>query len=351
LFYTSGTTGRPKGAMLSHRNLERMTVNCLADICSFRPRETVLHVAPFSHGSGLYLLPALARQTTNLISESFVAADVLDVVGRERVSVIAFMAPTMIVMLLAAPPGEDISSLRCVIYGGAPLHVEHARAALRRFGQVFVQLYGQGEAPMTISYLPADDHIADDGEALATAGIPRTDVEVRIVDADDLEVERGSIGEVCARGDVVMEGYWRNPEATARTLRGGWLHTGDLGYLDSKGRLVLVDRMNDVIITGGSNVYPREVEEVLLRHPGIAEAAVFATPDPLWGEVVSAAVVTRPNCRLDADDILEHCRDHIASFKKPRHIHFVESLPKNSYGKVLRTALRETATTGEETAT
>jgi acyl-CoA synthetase (AMP-forming)/AMP-acid ligase II len=342
LFYTSGTTGRPKGAMLSHRNLLRMTVSCLAEVCSFQPEDVVLHLAPLSHGSGLYLIPALARGAENVIfaHARFDAYEALVTIERERVTVIPFVAPTMIVMLLAAPSVADVGSLRAMVYGGGPMHLDHVSAALERFGPVLVQLYGQGEAPMTISTLRAEDHLLGD-EVLISAGLPRTDVEVRIVDVDDCELPVGEAGEVVVRGDVVMRGYWADEAATAETLRGGWLHTGDIGRFDSDGRLCLLDRKGDVIITGGANVYPREVEDVLLLHPSVLEAVVCGVPDSIWGERVAAAVVIAPGSRLTAAEIVEHCRAHIAGFKKPTRIAFVDELPTNAYGKVLRREMRD----------
>jgi long-chain acyl-CoA synthetase len=348
LFYTSGTTGRPKGAMLTHRNLVAMTMSCLADVCSFQPEDVVLHAAPLSHGSGLYLLAALARGADNVILNEprFEPDAVLSTVAREQVTVIAFVAPTMIVRLLDGDPAIDTSSLRCVVYGGAPIHAEHARAAVARFGRVLVQIYGQGESPMTITYLRAEDHDPDDPTGLVPAGIARTDVEVRVVDDADRELPAGAEGEVVVRGDVVMAGYWRNPEATERALRGGWLHTGDIGRFDEHGQLFLLDRKHDMIISGGSNIYPREVEEVLVLHPGVHEAVVFGVPDREWGESVAAAVVPVPGAELAPDRLIAFCREHLASFKKPRHVLLVDALPKNAYGKVLRRELRESFLAG-----
>jgi long-chain acyl-CoA synthetase len=337
LFYTSGTTGRPKGAMLTHRNLCASAMNALADICDFQPEDVVLHVAPLSHGSGIYALPSIARAAKNIIypGASFDAEDVLATVARERVTVIAFLAPTMIHMLLAAGPERAVPSLRRVPYGGAPIDAGLATAAIERFGPVFAQLYGMGESPMTITYLRPEDHR---GKALASAGIPRTDVEVRLVDESGGSVEDGAEGEVCVRGDVVMLGYWKDADATARALEGGWLHTGDVGRFED-GFLYLVARKSDVIISGGANIYPREVEDVLHLHPAIAEACVFGVPDPKWGESVAAAVVA--STPVGPDELIEHCRAHIASFKKPTRIELVDALPKNAYGKVLRRELRE----------
>jgi long-chain acyl-CoA synthetase len=349
LFYTSGTTGRPKGAQLSHRNLECMTESCLADVCSFQPEDVLLHVAPLSHGSGLYLIPALARGAENAIfaQRHFDPVEVLATIERERVTVIPFLAPTMIVMLMSAPPAAELNSLRAVIYGGAPIHAAHARAALERFGPVLVQIYGQGEAPMTISTLGAADHRPEDDVVLASAGTPHADVEVMIVDADDREVPAGGVGEVVVRGDVVMRGYWNDEAATAEALRGGWLHTGDIGRIGADGRLYLLDRKHDLIITGGANVYPRQVEETLLLHPSVAEAAVFGIPDSTWGERVAAAIVARPGCQPDANELVAHCRRHIASFKKPTRIAILDRLPKNAYGKILKRELRDRLTSDE----
>jgi acyl-CoA synthetase (AMP-forming)/AMP-acid ligase II len=343
LFYTSGTTGRPKGAQLTHRNLLAMTLALLADVCSFECWDRVLHVAPLSHGSGLYLLGAIARGAENLIWEgsSFAPAEVLALIERAGITVIAFMAPTMIVMLLDAPGAARPPSLRCVIYGGAPIHAHHARRMLERFGSVFVQIYGQGEAPMTITYLAADAHDPGDPDSLTCAGIAHPGIEVEVMDAEDEPVAPGQRGEVCVRGDVVMSGYWRNPEATRRSLRGGWLHTGDIGRFDHHGRLWLLDRSHDIIISGGTNIYPREVEETLLAHPTVAEASVFGVPDDLWGESVVAAVVTVPGEAVSEQELIRFCRERIASFKKPKRVLFVDELPKNAYGKVLRRQIRE----------
>jgi acyl-CoA synthetase (AMP-forming)/AMP-acid ligase II len=341
IFYTSGTTGKPKGATLTHRNLIAASVNCLADVFDFRASDRVLHVAPLSHGSGLYLLPALARGAHNIVYDraGFRPVEVLDAVALRDVTVIAFVAPTMIVRLLEAAPRDDIGSLRGVIYGGAAIHLEHIRAAVARFGPIFHQLYGQGEAPMTISYLPASDHLGADDETLVSAGYVRAGVEVRIRDEDDHDVPDGTDGEICVRGDVVMACYWRNPEATAKALAGGWLRTGDIGLFDSGGRLRVLDRRHDTIISGGTNIYPKEIEDVLAAHPHVREVVAFGVPDTEWGESVGVAVVAN-NPALDEATLLSYCRQNLASFKKPKHIYIVEELPKNAYGKVLRRELK-----------
>ncbi len=348
LFYTSGTTGRPKGAMLSHRNLLMMTLSYFADVDSVSPGDAILHAAPLSHGSGLYMLPFVAKGACNVIpiSGGFDAGEFLSLVPSWP-GISAFLAPTMVTRLIAAPAigAADLANLRTIVYGGAPMYAEDCRRALDALGPRLVQIYGQGEAPMTITGLPraafADCEHPRYMARLGSAGVARTDVEVRVVDARDADVPVGDVGEVLARGEVVMKGYWRNPEATAQTLRGGWLHTGDMGAFDSEGYLTLKDRSKDLIISGGSNIYPREVEEVRLRHPGVLEVSVIGRPDPDWGESVMAFVGGRPGAAPSADALDRLCIDHIARFKRPRAYRFIDALPKNNYGKVLKTALRE----------
>ena len=311
LFYTSGTTGLPKGAVLSHRNLIAMAVNCLADICSFRPDDRLLHVAPLSHGSGMYLIPALSRGAENVIDAggSFDPDRVLRLVADERVTVLPFLAPTMIVRLLEADPAIRVPALRAIVYGGAPIHLQHLRAALQRFGPVLTQLYGQGESPMTISALPAWAHENADDGTLQSAGFVRSGVEVRILDADGAIAPHGEVGEIAVRGDVVMRGYWRNDDANAAAFCDGWLRSGDIGRFDARGHLHILDRRHDMIISGGSNIYPREVEDILTRHPAVSEAIVFGVPDPEWGESVASVIVLREDCTdVDADTLIAFCR-------------------------------------------
>ncbi|HYM29968.1 MAG TPA: AMP-binding protein [Candidatus Cybelea sp.] len=346
LFYTSGTTGRPKGAMLSHRNLLAATVNYFADVDSIEPGDCIVHAAPMSHGSGLYGLPHVAKAANQVIPESggFDPAETLALIARWPGTSI-FFAPTMVHRLIESPvlADADTRNLKAIIYGGGPMYVADLLAALKALGPKLVQIYGQGEAPMTITGLPKRMHV-DSGhprylERLGSAGIARTDVEVMVADADDKPLPAGEIGEILARGDVVMRGYWRNPQATAETLRNGWLHTGDMGSFDSDGFLTLKDRSKDMIISGGSNIYPREIEEVLLRHPEVAEVSVVGQPHQDWGEEVVAFVVARG--QVDAAALDRLCLEHIARFKRPKHYRFVTALPKNNYGKVLKTELRK----------
>ena len=348
LFYTSGTTGKPKGAMLSHRNLMAMTMSFFAD--HYVPDETdvALHAAPLSHGSGLYSLPMVARAVTNILHDSagFKPALVFEELTRWKVTLIPFLAPTHIKRLVEEPAGDDhdISSLRAIAWGGAPMYVEDARRAVSRFGPILTELYGLGESPMTVTALSRRAMAAEleTVPSLLTAGLPRTDVEIRIVNDSGEPLPAGTPGEVLVRGGVVMKGYWNNPEATTESLRDGWLHTGDIGYMDQRGFLYLVDRKNDMILSGGSNIYPREVEEALMEHPQVAEVAVFGVPDRVWGESVKAAVRPRdPAAPPSGRELIAFCRERIASFKKPRSVVFVNEIPKNAYGKTLRRELRD----------
>jgi acyl-CoA synthetase (AMP-forming)/AMP-acid ligase II len=355
LFYTSGTTGRPKGATWTHRTISVVVMNYLADVHNIQPAEMVLHCAPMSHGSGIVALPAVARGATQAIfeSRSFEPRLLFAEIERLKVSHIAFLAPTQIIKLLEEHnPGEfDLSSLKAICYGGAPIYVEQLKQAVRTFGPVFAQIYGQGEAPITITGLDARRHaelMAAEDERIGSAGTIRTDVEARVVDLEDRELPPGEPGEIVARGDIVMAGYWNDPEATAEALRGGWLHTGDIGVFDERGYLFLLDRAKDMIITGGNNVYPREVEEVIVEHPGVANAVVLGVPHEYWGEAVHAVVVLEPGARLSADDLIAHCGGSLAGYKKPKSVEFVDELPVSGYGKVLRRELRERYWVGHE---
>jgi len=347
LFYTSGTTGRPKGATLTHRNLLFACHCYYADIDQVDERDTSVHAAPLSHGAGLYALPTLLRGGRQVVLDGFDPAAVLDAIARYP-NVAMFAAPTMVTRLINAPEttSADTRNLRTISYGGAPMYVADLERALTIFGPKLYQLYGQGEAPMTISGLTKRMH-ADTAhprhrERLASCGMARTGCEFRVVDDDDNELPVGEVGEVVSRSDCVMKGYWGNPEATAQTLRGGWLHTGDVGVLDGDGFLTLKDRSKDLIISGGSNIYPREVEEVLLRHPDVVEVAVVGRPHPDWGEDVVAFVVARPGQAIDPDVLDQLCLAEIARFKRPKKYTFVQELPKNNYGKILKSALRAT---------
>ena len=346
LFYTSGTTGHPKGAMLSHRNLLAMSFCYFADVDATSPWLAILHAAPMSHGSGLYALPHVMQGSCHVIPESggFDAEEIFTLIARWPQSVF-FAAPTMVKRLLDSESDADTANLKTIIYGGGPMYVDDCIAALERFGPKLAQLYGQGESPMTITALSRSMHEDRSHprwrERLASVGIPQSAVELRVAGADDEPLPPGETGEILVRGDSVMRGYWQRPEATAETLRNGWLHTGDFGCFDEDGFLTLKDRAKDLIISGGTNIYPREVEEVLVSHPDVAEVSVIGAPDREWGERVVAYVVLRPGAAENAAALDTHCLAQIARFKRPRDYRFIAALPKNNYGKVLKTALRE----------
>ena len=338
LFYTSGTTGVPKGAVLTHRNLLFSTQAYFADIDRLGPGDAILHAAPQTHGSGLYGLAYFAAGAVNVIPESggFDAPELFALLERWP-NASFFAAPTMIVRLLASSAARTPAKLKTIIYGGAPMYVADALRAIKLFGPRMYQLYGQGESPMTITGLPQGFH--ERREKLESCGFARTGVEVRIFNEIDEELPSGEIGEIVTRSDCVMAGYWKNLEATATTLRGGWLHTGDLGSLDAQGFLTIRDRSKDMIISGGANIYPREIEEVLLRHPAVAECSVVGRPHAEWGEEVVAFIVRKSPVEFHELDAF--CLENIARFKRPREYRFVDGLPKNNYGKVLKTELRK----------
>jgi long-chain acyl-CoA synthetase len=341
LFYTSGTTGRPKGAMLTHRSLIQASLAYLSEVDATAPGDTLLHAAPLSHGSGLYMMPTVARLGVNVVPESgsFEPDEIFALFDHWK-TMSLFAAPTMIKRLVDAPGGCEPASIRTIVWGGAPMYVEDTLKALDRFGPRLAQIYGQGESPMTITLLTREEIATRDHprwlDRLGSAGRPYACVEVKVADGDDRALPPAETGEILVKGDVVMPGYWQDAQATAASIKDGWLHTGDVGVFDADGYLTLRDRSKDVIISGGANIYPREVEEVLLKHGQVREVSVIGRADPEWGEVVVAYVVGEAGIsELDA-----LCLSEIARFKRPKEYVFVEALPKNNYGKILKTELR-----------
>jgi long-chain acyl-CoA synthetase len=346
LFYTSGTTGRPKGVTLAARQLRLMSLSYLASVQPVAPGDTMLHPAPLSHGSGLYHLPYVLQGGVNVVPASggFDGEESLALAAHWR-NASFFAAPTMVRRLVDAVKTQPVrpDGLATIVYGGGPMYLADIEEALQLVGPHFAQIYGQGECPMTITVLPREavnDYAQPNRrERLASVGFACPMVELSLRDENGNEAPPGGSGEVCVRSDLVMDGYWQDEAATRGAIVDGWLRTGDVGRLDADGFLTLLDRTKDLIISGGTNVYPREVEEVLLTHEAVAQAAVIGRPDPEWGEVVVAYVVARAPVEPAALDA--HCLETIARFKRPRHYRFVESLPTNHYGKVLKTVLRD----------
>jgi len=315
-----------------------------ADIDQGGPWQAILQAAPISHGAGCYGLPHVSQASCYVIPESggFEPGEIFDIISHWP-NLSMFAAPTMVKRLIDHPHDVDTTNLNAIIYGGGPMYLEDCQTAIRRFGPKLAQLYGQGESPMCITGLSVAAHGDFDHprylERLASAGLAQSGVQVRVVDDDGNALPVGEVGEVCVRGDAVMLGYWNNPEATADALRDNWLHTGDVGSFDDDGFLTLKDRSKDMIISGGTNIYPREIEEVLLQHPSVSEISVIGKPDREWGETVVAYVVA--NGTASADELNDFCLDNMARFKRPKAWRIVDALPKNNYGKVLKTELRE----------
>lgn len=348
LFYTSGTTGRPKGVMISHGNLHAMTLAYFVDVDAVSANDAALYAAPMSHGAGLYNFMTVLRAGRHVIPESggFDPAEIL-ALSRSLRNISLFAAPTMVRRLVEQAKSEHSSAdgLKTMVYGGGPMYLADIESAVATLGSRFVQVYGQGECPMCITAL-SRDLVSDRThprwrERLASVGVAQSCVDVRIVDQDGNDVACGDKGEIVVRGEAVMLGYWRNPEATRHAIRDGWLWTGDVGFRDEDGFVTLSDRSKDVIISGGSNIYPREVEEVLLHHPAVAEVSVIGQPSAEWGEQVVAFVVSTPSATVTETELDQHCRSQMARFKRPKTYLFVTELPKNNYGKVLKTALRQ----------
>jgi acyl-CoA synthetase (AMP-forming)/AMP-acid ligase II len=340
--YTSGTTGRPKGALLTHANLREALRGALPAWGPWREHDVILVCMPQYHiGASIWGLGGLWQGAESVLTREFKTTEVLEIIQRHRITK-AQLASVMMKMMIEDPAcsSTDVSSLELIIYGAAPAPEGLVRRAQEALGCSLAQGYGMTESAGTIAYLSTEDHANLVGNRLKSAGRPLPAVSVQICDAKGNVVPTGTIGEVTCRGRQVMVGYWRNPEATAETIRDGWLRTGDAGYFDADGYLYICDRVKDMIISGGENIYPGEIEDALYAHPDVADVAVIGVPDERWGEVPKAIVVRRSGSTLTEKELLDFGRTRIARFKIPRSVDFVDTLPRNTTGKILKRELR-----------
>lgn len=342
--YTSGTTGTLKAAVHTQEIWTAICNNILTSL-DVRERDNMMHAAPLTHASGTLVLPHWVAGATNTILSGFNPPEYLKAIEDEKPTTLN-LVPTMIVMLLSQPNVEQhsLESVRSIIYGASPMPREALQRGIDLWGAKFVQYYGQTEAPLILSVLNKADHIGDDPDTkkrLLSCGRPVPTASIMIREEDGSEVAPGTIGEITVKSTQVMAGYWKEPELTKETIKDGWIHTRDMGYMDEKGYLFLVDRKSDMIITGGFNVYPREVEEVLYQHPAVMEAAVVGVPDEKWVEAIKAFVVLQPEQTVTKEELITFCQDKLASYKKPTSIEFIDTLPKSAVGKVVRRVLKE----------
>jgi acyl-CoA synthetase (AMP-forming)/AMP-acid ligase II len=351
ILYTSGTTGRPKGATATQSSRWAATISMLTDEIDAAPGDAMVHVGSMAHGSGSKVLAYFLRGARNIAVDHWDPERFLALVERERATA-SFLVPTMISMLIEARRGNtaDLSSLKTLSYGGAPIAPALLREALATFGEVFVQVYGSCEAPHPVLVMSRRDHHAADDRRLASVGREVAGCRVMVAGSDGEPLGAGVHGEMWIQGDNVMRGYWNNPAATHEVLVRGWYRSGDVATHDGEGFFTIVDRERDMIISGGLNVYPAEIEAALHRHPAVLDCAVFGVPDEKWGEAVCAAIVLRAGAVATEAEIVEHCRPLLAGYKKPRRVEFHEQLPKGATGKTLKRALRDPHWAGQSRA-
>jgi acyl-CoA synthetase (AMP-forming)/AMP-acid ligase II len=343
IMYTGGTTGRSKGVMHTHKSVLAIVFSETLEM-DVRHSEVMLQVAPLPHATQFMLLPGFLRGGTHVLMKKFDPDEVLRTIERERVSW-TFMVPTMIYMLLDDPALRtyDHATLRTVIYGAAPMSPDKLERAIERVGPMFIQVYAQMEVANQTTTLTKEDHVealAGARHRLGSCGRPIVMAQVRIVGDDDRDVPVGEPGEVLVRGPHMMRGYWRREEETARTMRGGFIHTGDIARADEDGFLYIVDRAKDMIISGGMNVYSVEVENVLMEHSDVREACVIGVPDDKWGEAVTAFVVRREGARLDSEELIAFAGRKLAAYSRPKAVEFVAEIPKTPYGKMDKKTIR-----------
>ena len=335
LGYTGGTTGRPKAVTLTTRGELCELSSFLCDLVpDLAAPDTFLHAAPIAHASGAFFLPALVRGVRSVVMSKFEPAEFVTLAASTGASH-TFLVPTMLAMILEESSLTDADlRFRRIAYGASPISPQILQRAERRFGRVFAQTYGQAESPMVITHLRPEDH-----DRVGSCGRPYTCVEVGVVDDEDRFLAADQVGEIVCRGPQTMAYYWNRPEATEQAFRGGWLHTGDVGRMDSDGFFYILDRKNDMLISGGYNVYPREVEDVLMSFEGVVEAAVIGLPDEKWGDKVHAVISGRSN--LDVDSILKFVAEHLANYKRPKSLEIWAELPKSGANKILRREIRD----------
>lgn len=344
--YTSGTSGKPKGVVHTFETSYNILTNALLNMDQpIGPDDVNLNIGPLTHAAGFMMSIYYSRGARNIILTGFDEEEVLKTIEREKVTSVLFI-PTMFYRLLRFPglKSYDLSSIRRIWYGTAPMNVERLKEGIHMFGNIFRQNYGLTEHPQPITYLGPEEHIVDGSDVqtrrLSSAGRLAMGVELKIVDDDGNEVARDEVGEILIRSNKLMRGYWNMPKENAESFSGGWFHTRDMGMMDNDGYLYIVDRKSDMIISGGFNIYPREVEDVISAYPGVSEVSVIAVPDAEWGEAVKAILVTKPGVSLTEDEIIQHCRKHLAGYKKPRSVEFYEELPKTANGKIDRKSLK-----------
>jgi len=349
LMYSSGTTGQPKGVIQPHRSSVTMTMTCMPGWQLPTDDFRFLAATPLSHASVAFVLPAWINGGTVVLQPSFDPERFCAAIARERITTV-FVVPTMLYVLLdqGLLDRYDLSSLQAVVYGAAPMVPSRLEEALERLGQVFVQLYGQAEAPAAVTALRKREHDPGRPHLMASCGQALPGIEVELHDDDDNVTAGGEVGEICVRGRLVADGYWKRPELTAETFRQGWLHTGDMARRDDEGYYYIVDRKKDMVITGGFNVFPREVEDVLATHSSVAMAAVIGVPDDRWGEAVTAFVVARPGAQIVADDLIQLVRDRKGGVYAPKSLHVVDTIPLTGLGKPDKKALRARYWSGED---
>jgi acyl-CoA synthetase (AMP-forming)/AMP-acid ligase II len=346
LQYTSGTTGILKAAIHTQGSWAAIATNILASL-TIEKGDVMMHAAPLTHASGTLVLPHWIRGAANAILPGFHPQEFLQAVEKIKPTTLN-LVPTMIVMLLSHPEVENYSfnSIRSIIYGASPMPREALKRGLELWGPKFIQYFGQTEVPLILTILDVEDHIlALENHLfynrLLSCGRPTITTEIKIVDAQGQEVPQGEIGEISVSSSQAMTGYWQEEALTAETIRGKWVYTRDMGYVDQDGYLFLVDRKSDMIISGGFNIYPREVEEVLYQHPAVLEAAVVGVPDEKWVEAVKAFVVLREDHHVTDVELIEYCKANLASYKKPKYVEFIDTLPKSAVGKVVRRMLKK----------